>query len=217
MFRSSNRFFEGKIMFKNRFIFTAGLLVMGTVAAHATWYTNEASFMAAISATNYIEDFSNFTFGSPLNGSQATWVAPGANGYGYTASAVLGLYSNTSSLSTNNANDPLILTFTGSPVSAFGGRISNTNISGGFISGTCSITLNTSETSSISLGAAEGFLGWVGPSSFTSVTLLATSSVANNWIQLDHSIVGAAPVPEPASMAVLGMGALAAIARRRRK
>jgi hypothetical protein len=205
---------EKNTMRNLRFAVSAGLLILGTVAANATWYTSEAAFMAAISGPNYTEDFSSFTFGSPLNGSQTIWSAPGANGFGWDATAAGGLYSNNSSLSTNIANTPLVLTFTGLPVYAFGGRISNTDISGNFIPGSASITLSTSETNSINLpNGGEGWLGWVGTSSFAAVSLISTGTT-NNWIQLDHAVV--AGVPEPASMAVLGIGALAAIARRRR-
>src|SRR6267378_2880106 len=89
------------------------IIAVSSSLAAGTFYTSEASFTLALNPTFYLEDFSSFTFGSPLNGSQTTYNAPGGNGYGWTAAAALGLYSNVSALSTNNANDPITITFSG--------------------------------------------------------------------------------------------------------
>ena len=196
-------------------------VVLGSLAgsAHATFYTSEASFLAAINATYYLEDFSGMTYGNPLDGSQATWAAPGANGYGFTAAAVGNLYSNTSALSTNSANTAITLTFSGSPVSAFGANLANSDINGDFLSGTQTLSISNGDTQDvITLTATESFIGWVGStaSPITGVSVESTSGVTNNWINLDHAYVGAAaPVPEPASMLALGLG-LAAAARKRK-
>jgi hypothetical protein len=196
-------------------------VVLGSLAgsAHATFYTSEASFLAAINATYYLEDFSGMTYGNPLDGSQTSWVAPGANGYGFTASATNALYSNTSAISTNNANEPLTLTFSGLPVSAFGANLANSDISGAFLAGTQTLTISNGDTQNVvTLTPSESFIGWVGStaSPITSISVQSTSGVTNNWINLDHAYVGAAaPVPEPASMLALGLG-LAAAARKRK-
>jgi hypothetical protein len=210
-------------MMRFRMPVLAGMLLLGSVAAHATWYTSEAAFVAAINPTYYLEDFSSFTFGNPLNGTQTTWAAPGANGYGWTATTTssapaLGLYSNTSALSVNSANDGLVLNFTGSPVKAFGGIVANSDISGNLQAGTVTMTLSDATTSNITFATAtSGFLGWVGPTAFTSVTITATSGVTNNWPQLDHAYTGtAAAVPEPMSMTGLAIGALALLRRRKK-
>lgn len=194
------------------------MVALGIVAvssANAVFYTTEASFLAATSGPNYIEDYSNFTFGSPLNGSQTTWVAPGANGFGFTASATGGLYSNVSAMSTNNANDPLIYTFTGNAVTAFGTRLANTDISGNIIPGTVTLLLSNNQTQSVTLTGGEAFIGWVDSVAITSATMSATGT-QNNWIQADHTILGTA-VPEPASMTALAIGALALLRRKRSK
>jgi hypothetical protein len=186
-----------------------------TPSAFAQWFTNEAAFTAALNGPFYLEDFSNFTFGNPLNGSQTTWAAPGANGYGWTAAATNGLYSNISALSTNTANDPLVLTFTGAPVTAFGGNIANSDIAGNLIPGTVTMLMSNGATNNLVLGAAEGFLGYISPVVLTTVTISATGTT-NNWPQLDHAYTGSA-VPEPGTMIALGLGAAALAARRRRK
>jgi hypothetical protein len=200
-------------MIRSRLAALAGVLLIGSVA-QATWYTSEASFLAAINPTFYLEDFSNFTFGNPLNGSQTSWAAPGANGFGWTAAAGGGLYSNISALSTNLANDPLSLTFTGAAVQAFGGNVANSDISGNLIPGTVTITLSDNTTQSITFaGAQEGFLGWAGPQTITGVSLVSTGTT-NNWVQLDHAYTGSV-VPEPATVAGLAIGALALLRRRK--
>lgn len=195
-----------------KFAAISGILGL-TVAANATFYTTEASFLAAIDATFYLEDFSNLAYGSV---NAPTWAAPGANGYGWTAAATGGLYSNVSSMSTNAPNDPLVITFTGSPVTAFGGLIGNGDISGAFIPGTTTLTMSNGDTMSIST-TTESFLGWVGGPVVTSATISSTSGAPSNWPNLDHAYTGAAStVPEPATMAVLAVGALAMLRRRKK-
>jgi hypothetical protein len=143
--------------------------------------------------------------------------APGGNGYGWTAAAAQGLYSNTSALSTNFANDPITITFTGAPVTAFGGIVSNTDISGANIAGTVTVLMSNGDTTSGTFGAGgSGFIGWTGTSSIASVTLSATSSAANNWVQIDHAYTGAAAVPEPMTVTGLAIGALALLRRRKK-
>ncbi|RYG46272.1 hypothetical protein EON79_10575, partial [bacterium] len=69
------------------------------ISAQAAWYTNEVAFLAAV-GTSYTENFNGATFGS-ISG--FSWNAPGANGYGWTASSPQGLYSNVGAMSINNA------------------------------------------------------------------------------------------------------------------
>lgn len=202
-------------------IIVLSMLAATAVSANAAWYTSEASFLAALASPNYTENFSGFTFGTPLSGGP-TWNAPGANGYGWTADSVLstggaggGLYSNISALSLNTANQLLRITSTGAGFTAFGARLSNSDINGNIIAGTNTINIAGVGSNSVANAAGQyAFLGWVGTTTITSATLTSTSTATNNWVQADTIIVGQ-PVPEPATMAALGLGALA-IARRRR-
>jgi hypothetical protein len=158
-----------------------------TVSSGGTFYTSEAAFLAAINPTFYVEDFSTFTYGNPLNGSQTTYNSPGANGYTWTASCPTGLYSSPSALSTNFPNVAISISFTGSTVTALGGIFSNVDFNANAIPGT--VTVNTSDGGSHSITFAtptSGFLGYASSVPITSMTMSSTSAATNNYVQFDH-------------------------------
>ena len=207
-------------MRKNRLFASAALatLALAASSALAATYTTEASFLAAIQPNPYIENFSSFTFGAPLDGTQTTYNAPGGNGYGWTASAPLGLYSNNSAISTNTAFDPLTFTFTGAPVTAIGGNITNTNISGAVIPGNVDIVLSNGQTFTVVNQTLSSFWGWTSDTNvpIVSVTFDTQTSATNGWPQVDHFYSATAVVPEPAVGGVL-MAAVGLVAARRRR
>ena len=196
-----------------KFAALAGVLGL-SVAAHATFYTSESSFLAAIDATYYLEDFSNLSYGDV---NSASWVAPGGNGYGWTASAPGNVWSNDSAMSTNLGDDPINISFTGAPVSAFGGILNDTDIDGFAQGGSVTLTMSNGDTMTVNDGS---FLGWVGTGPVTGASIVAQGSGASfDWAQLDHAYTGAAAstVPEPASMTALALGGLALLRRRSKK
>jgi hypothetical protein len=196
--------------------FAVAALVAITPSAFAQFFTSEASFTAALIGSSYLEEFSGWTFGNPLNGTQTSYTAPGANGYGWDAAAVLGLWSNADALSTFTADDPIVFTFTGLPVTAFGGILANTDINGNLIAGDVTLLLSNGASQTITLGAGQsGFLGYISPVNLTTATI-SSASAATDWVQGDHLYTGSA-VPEPGTMIALGLGAAALAARRRRK
>lgn len=205
-------------MFKFRTWALAGALLVGSVAAHATWYTSEASFLAAINPTFYLENFDSFTFGVPLNGTQSSWAAPGGNGYGWTAGAQSGLWSTPGSLSVASTDDPMTFTFTGAPVRAFGGIVANTNVAGDAQAGQVTMLLSNGESQMVDFSVTPftGFLGWVGPSAITGATVSATSPAQGNFVQIDHVYTGTAAVPEPMTVTALALGGLALLRRRKK-
>jgi hypothetical protein len=195
---------------------TALLALSASPVLAGTYYTSEAAFLANVGPVRYTEDFSNFTFGNPLNGSQTSWVAPGANGFGFTANAVGGLWSNLSALSTNNAFDPIIVNFSGSPVTAVGGNFTNTDINGNVIPGTIIVTLSDGSTQQLVNQTLSSYLGYTsnGPT-LTSITVVPQQSATNGWAQIDHFTVGT-QIPEPTAVCVLAGGLGLLVLRRRR-
>ncbi|BBO24034.1 MAG: PEP-CTERM sorting domain-containing protein [Armatimonadetes bacterium] len=196
----------------------AALAVVGgaIASANATWYFSEAAFVAAIAPGYYLETFAGWTYGSPLNGSQLTWSAPGANGYGWDASAPGGLWSNPDALSTNSAFDPVTITMTGNTATAFGARLANSDINGALINGTVTLDIAGIGLQSMATGGGEQFIGWVGGGAITSATMSADDPGVNSWVNIDNVYTGV--VPEPATMLALGLGsAVVALRRRVRK
>jgi hypothetical protein len=190
------------------------LLAFVCASAQAVWYTDENEFLLAISATHYLEDFDDFQFGVQLNGTQSSWVAPGANGYGWTAGAPNGLWSIDGALSTSESEDVLTLTFTGSPVTAFGGFFYATDSSGFIVPDTdVTVDLGGGQTQTF-LADGLNFIGWTGAAPATGADL-SVEIGSNTWITADHVYSGMM-VPEPGTLIVLGMGLIALSALRRR-
>ncbi len=178
----------------------------------ATNYYNEPSFLAALAGPYYVEDFTGYTYGSPLDGNQTSQAYGPVNGYSYNALCAGGLWSNLSSLSTNSAFDTITLEFTGAPVTAVGGNLVVTDINGNLISGDVIITLEDGSQQVLTNQTANDFFGFSTTIPIASVEFTADGTV-NSWVQLDHLHVG--QIPEPASLALLALGGLAAIRRRR--
>ena len=184
--------------------------------ALAAWYTNEVEFTSAIDPAFYLEDFDDFQYGVQLNGSQTTWTAPGASGYGWDAYSPQGLWSLDGALSTNDEQETLSLSFTGAPVTAFGGIFFATDLSG-FVIPNSLVTVRLSDGQSYQINSSGSeFVGWTGNSAISGVDL-SVESIANTWVAVDHIFTGSG-VPEPTGLAALS-GALLVIlfAQRRRR
>lgn len=187
--------------------FTAAMLLglaISSAPAAGTFYTTESSFVSAIDPVFYLEDFNSFTNGSPLDGTQLAYNAPGANGYGWTAACPGGCFSNPGALSVSLSETPITITFTGAPVTAFGGLFADTDVNFNFISGM--VTIVTSDGGMITVPTTtEAFVGYTTTSPIVSVTFSAASG-ASDFIQIDHFYTGAALIPEPETMALLVLG-----------
>lgn len=186
----------------------AGAACILSLPSHATWYSDEGAFVAAIDPVFYLEDFPNFQNGVTLNGSQTNWQAPGANGYGWEAFAELGLWSLDGALSTASPGDPLELTFAGSPVTAFGAILYGTDFFGMVLpDALVTLTLSNGESMQIVANGTD-FVGWTGVAPIVSLSIEVEQPFGQlAFSTVDHAYTGSA-VPEPRSILVLGMGLL---------
>jgi hypothetical protein len=195
-------------MMRRFWIFYAVLLILtitGTTSAGVTAYFNESTFLNAISPGYYLEDFDAFTYGDiggPLD------FGP-VNGFSYTMSATTGLYANDGSMTTENLNDALNITFTGLDVTAAGGIFWPTDEDGENQTGPIYVSLDDgSGVYHVNLPSASSasFLGFVTDgAAFVSMSI-SGPGVTDRYPTVDHFYAGAA-VPAPGAILLAGLGA----------
>jgi MYXO-CTERM domain-containing protein len=194
--------------------------VAGSASAAVTTYSSAASFAAAITgAPQYFEDYSSVAAGpatslnfGPVNGFAYSVTASATAPSGNT------LYNDTGLLSTNNAVDDIVFTFTGDAVYAFGGNFWTTNINVLPVSGTITITVAGGGTYSYASSAVSDYFGLVSDTPITGFSISGsydgTPNTQIDWPTADNVTV-AGVVPAPGAAALLGVAALAAGRRRR--
>lgn len=163
-------------------------------------YTNEGDFLSALSPGFYLEDFSAY----PTPGSIGPILSlSGGDGFAYTLSAPLNLYSGNGIMSVNSDDDSLTATFTGNPVTAVGGNFYNSDFNINYIAGSVTIGLNDGTTRTYSpVDVASSFTGFTSDVPITSITIASA-----NWPVMDDFYVGQAAIPEPSGLALFGIGA----------
>jgi len=185
--------------------------------AATTLYTSEAAFVADIQPDFYLENFDAYTYGS-----YTEWTLPlgPVNGYSYTIStgpgAVSYLWSGYGDMSTNNAEDPLVVDFTGKEVTAVGGNFYGSDIDGNWMAATVTIDLSDGTQYSYSNTSQGDFRGFIADVPIVSMSIDAPDDEVNSvyvWSTMDNFYVG---TPEPAAASMLILGGLALIRRRRR-
>jgi hypothetical protein len=217
-------FLKEFIMKKTQFVAVALLAQVSLVSA-ATVYTDEATFLAQLNPQYFLEDFNNYTFGVPLDGSQPTANYGSVNGYSWSASVpnnwpssygIVGLYSLPNALTTYAAEDKLTINFTGKPVTALGGIFASTDINGDVIQQTVTVTLSDNTTVSLT---GSGFLGFTSNFAISYLTIDGLDTPNSNWPQLSHFYTGSAEiaaVPAPAAVWLFGSGLLGLSSFKRR-
>jgi hypothetical protein len=181
------------------------LSVTSVTFATTTVFTNEAGFLNAIQTGYYLENFNAFTYGSFVGPSRG--FGP-VNGFSYTMSANLDLYSLNGSMSTSASDDPLNIAFTGSAVTAVGGLFWPTDRPGNNLVGEVHLSLSDGTTLVLPSADSATFRGFVSDgASFTSMSVVTVSPVGSDglWPTVDHLYVGQA-VPAPGAVLLAGFG-----------
>jgi hypothetical protein len=189
----------------------AVLAAAGT--ANAAVFTSSAAFLPNLAPGFYLENFSGV-----VAGPAASLNFGPVNGYSYTvgtqAGAVSGLYNDPGLISHDNANDRIVVTFTGAPVTAIGGNFWSSDINFAAIPATVTLSLSDGTNEVFNSTSAADFRGFTSLVPITSMSIDASDTPTFAWSTMDNLYVGAA-IPAPGSIALMGLGALVAGRRRR--
>ncbi len=177
-------------------------------------FDDETDFLNAIEADFFFEDFSSISPGPAVSISFGP-----VNGYSYTVSSAPGstsdLFNDPGVISLDNAGDQLRFTFTGAPVTAFGGNIFATDISFNPITATMTITLDDGSSFSFATSTSTTFAGWVSdgtPIAFIDID--ADAGATNAWPSVASFYVGTASdegepeIPEAVAVPTLSAAGL---------
>jgi hypothetical protein len=187
------------------------LAATSAVSAQTTVYTTRAAFDAAVASGSYTETFSN----GSINGAASANFSGG--GFAYTVSAPgTVLYANSTFLGTSLPDLPMLVTFTGAPVTAVGGDFYVTDFFDDFQPVSVTVTLSNGFSSTfLPVSAADSFRGVTTALPITSLTLSAPG--ASLYVGMDNLTVGVVPEPGTYAMMALGLAAIGGFAARRRK
>ncbi len=211
---------------------SAVFLVLGAWLCGLSWsvapaavYQTEALFLQAIEPGSFIETFGALVpdqlVASPLS---LAGPAPGdVFGLGLSVEGGFFAIESPSSqaerwLSTADAREPVTITMTGQPVTAFGGSLFVTNFAGDPIPGLLRLTLDSGAVYERPNSSPGDFFGVTTESPIASLTIeYIGESTAEAYITAGSLVVGVAVVPEPATgwIALAGLIGIATLTRGR--
>lgn len=175
----------------------------------ATVFTTQASFLAQLAPGHFLNNFGSVGGGAsgPLNFS--------GNGFSYIVDAPPGgLFNNPGVISTNNATDPIVITFTGGNPTAVGGNFWATDINFNPISATVTINTSDGQSRSFTASSPSDFTGFTSAVAITSMMIATQAGPPTAWPTMDNLYVGQV-IPTPGAAALLGLAGVAGLRRRR--
>jgi len=196
-----------------RLLSAAALTYLSASAFAATTYSTSASFLAQVAPGSYMENFDGWVSDPPAGS-----LAFSGGGFTYSAFAASDLYLQGGFLSTSQINDALTITFTSGNVTAVGADFFAVNLSDALQAVSVTITLNDGTVTSFTpTSMSDSYRGFISSTPITSLTISGPG--ASLYASLDNMTVGAmvTQVPEPASLALMGLGLAGVIVARRRK
>jgi hypothetical protein len=154
------------------------------VERSTTVYTNLADFLAILNPGYYFDDFAWVDWGDPY---APSYDFGPVNGYSYTVSSAGEIFGIPGAISTNTPNEPMIIVFTGLPVTAVGGDFFCTDFDGAPESVSTIVALADGTT--VTLDWPTVFVGFSSTVPITSL-VIDTDATAAVWVTLDNFYVG---------------------------
>lgn len=213
-------------------------------AAQVTVYQNATAFVSALEPDYYLENFDTAPIGQQFqidsngnpvvdaNGNNISIPMDfNANGYQYSVDVpgdfiyITNDPNNTvnQALSTYGTGFNIVFTFgIGSGISAVGGNFFPTDASGGFSSGTFTVTLADGTQQTLTDPAGTDFLGFVSDSEIVSLTVNPTACPPPNddgalnpcYATVDNFYAGSVPEPQSVFLLLGGLTAVVLLHRR---
>jgi hypothetical protein len=201
-----------------RFVVSIAALSIASIAPSAfaaTIYDSSAAFLPLVAPGAFLNTFSTGGIVDP-NGIPPNPLATinySGSGYAYTVTAdASGVYVDNVTVGNWATLDPVIVTFTGNPVTAIGGNFFLTNLAGTFQPVAVTIQLSDGTSETFTPANTSAYRGFISTEAITSMTLPSAAFFHN----IDNLTVGTA-VPEPTTVSLIAtVGATAWFVRRRR-
>ena len=157
----------------------------------AATYTDRTTFLTHVAPGYYENPFDDAVPGS----SPALSYSDPVSGIAYTvdsAPTANDLFNDTGVISTNSQTEQIVVTFTGTPVTAVGGNFWATDINVAPTGTDVTLTLSDATTLTFTSTGPSDFRGFTTVAPITSITIEAPDNVVTAWPTMDNLILGTA-------------------------